>query len=56
MACVQELSALDDICQIYKLWQLIIKSTFQRGTENGIKALLVLWGYIRKACQVKLEG
>lgn len=36
MAWVQELSALDDICQIYKLWQLIIKSTFQRGTENDM--------------------
>lgn len=44
MASVQKLSALDDTCQIYELWQLIIKGTFQKGSENAIKALLTLLG------------
>jgi len=44
VACIQKLSALDDICQIYELWQLIIKGTFQKGIKNDIKALLILLG------------
>lgn len=42
MAWVQKLSVLDDICKTDKLWQLLIKSTFQTGTENGIQALLTI--------------